>query len=97
MIDEIWKKWKGTIYVSNMGRVMDRSRRPGLLYPRYDKQKYSIIEFEDGILNVHMAVAALFVRNPSAYKFVEHRDGNKLNNRSSNLEWVQRKRAKKSN
>jgi hypothetical protein len=37
---------------------------------------------------IHRIVATLFVPNPYKKKFVNHIDGNKLNNDYSNLEWV---------
>jgi hypothetical protein len=39
---------------------------------------------------IHRLVAMAFVKNPNKYKEVNHKDGNKLNNKASNLEWVTR-------
>ncbi len=37
---------------------------------------------------LHVAVAQMFVPNPDKKPFVNHKDGNKHNARSDNLEWV---------
>lgn len=36
----------------------------------------------------HRLVAMLFLDNPNDYPYVHHKDGNKLNNHVSNLEWI---------
>jgi hypothetical protein len=37
---------------------------------------------------VHRLVAQTFIDNPNGYKYVDHKDGNGLNNNFTNLEWV---------
>ena len=39
-------------------------------------------------IKVHREVALNFVANPDGKKYVNHIDGNKLNNDAANLEWV---------
>lgn len=39
-------------------------------------------------IQAHRIVACLFIANPGNKKYVNHIDGNKLNNDISNLEWV---------
>lgn len=39
---------------------------------------------------VHVLVATLFVENPKNLPEVNHKDNDKLNNKASNLEWVDR-------
>lgn len=51
----------------------------------------TILKGPDGVLKnykVHRLVALLFVDNPLDKPEVNHRDGNKLNNHYTNLEWV---------
>lgn len=36
---------------------------------------------------VHRLIALTFIKNPNNYRFINHIDGNKLNNSISNLEW----------
>lgn len=76
--------------VSDTGRVRrcgsenDRSTRDRHGYPSVDL-------YQDGkrkTVRVHRLVAEAFVPNPGDKPEVNHKDGDKHNNNSSNLEWV---------
>lgn len=94
-MDEIWvpiRAYEHRYEVSNMGDV--RSNYFGefkLLKPRTVKGGYKrvalyanrrVIDF-----SVHRLVANAFIPNPKGLPQINHIDGNKLNNLSSNLEW----------
>jgi len=48
---------------------------------------YRAVSFNHTTQMIHKLVAKGFVKNPENKKFVNHLDGNKLNNHYSNLEW----------
>lgn len=96
---EIWKEIagaKGFIEVSNEGRVRSLLRgTPRILKTQVDNKGYHrirvTIEQIKMSYRVHREVAKAFIDNPSNLPQVNHIDGNKDNNRVSNLEWVTNK------
>ena len=58
-----------------------------LLQARQSSNGYLIVTLDGKQLIVHRLVATHFLPNPYNYSQVNHKDGNKLNNHYSNLEW----------
>jgi len=95
LVEEIWNQARvnfGDNYeVSNLGNVrrigstknLSPANRSGYFGVAFSLNNKKIF------YQIHRLVALSFVENgdPSK-KFVNHKDGNKFNNRASNLEWV---------
>jgi len=97
--------YEGYYEVSNLGRVRSIERlvpharygttkqQSKILRPAIDDGYFKVALSKDRTLRsmrVHRLVAAAFVDNPNDYTEVNHKDGDKLNNQVSNLEWCTR-------
>lgn len=96
MTKEIWQDitgYDGDYQVSNYGRVRSCKKResPFVLKQIAQRNGYmSVSLWKNGRKRnflVHRLVAIAFVTNPCEYNEINHRDENKQNNFSDNLEW----------
>jgi len=95
---EIWKDidgFEGLYEISSIGQINSIKRNGtlgGLLKQRIDRYGYStVVLYKNGTPNYysrHRLVAQAFIPNPNNYPEVNHKNGKKLDNFASNLEWV---------
>lgn len=100
---EIWKEWNinPLYHISNQGRVKRKEyiasngstyRERVLVGSKHlDGYVYVSLLMSDGTRKQktkHRLAASTFIDNKDNYKEVNHKDGNKMNNHISNLEWV---------
>lgn len=99
---EIWrhiKNYEGYYLVSNCGNIKSLKRkrlnggclRERILKPGIRGRGYLFVNLcrnrHKGRINIHRAVAKAFIFNPKYKPCINHKDGNKLNNSVTNLEW----------
>ena len=77
-------------YVSNLGRFKDSQ---GSIRHNYKVGEYGYIRVfvYNKVYRLHRLIAYAFLENPDNKQQVNHIDGDKLNNRLDNLEWVTNK------
>lgn len=92
-MNEVWKPIKGykrMYFVSNLGKIMNS--KGTILAQKFNRNGYYRVRlFLEGTprrLMVHRLVAECFKRNSNKVKIVNHKDGDKINNCATNLEWV---------
>lgn len=87
----VWKHYLDKYYVSNTGLIKNNTTGR-ILQSRLDKKGYlrCSISVNGKIQTVypHRLVGLLFVEGYKQGLTIDHIDGNKINNRASNLEWV---------
>lgn len=75
----------GTVFSAFTNRII----KP---YPIKGYLGYSfILDGKRKVWYAHRLIATAFIPNPENKKFVNHKDGNKHNNSTENLEWVTQK------
>jgi hypothetical protein len=94
MEQEIWKsiiknKEETGYEVSNLGNIRNTIRPSKILKPSLRSGYQSICISRNEKCKIHREVAIAFLPNDDVKKkFVNHIDGNKMNNKLDNLEWV---------
>lgn len=86
---EIWKRVTGyedSYMVSNMGRVLG-IKRNRILRAYVVKGNYLVVNLSGDKKYVHRLVATEFLNPISGKTCINHKDGDKFNNKVSNLEW----------
>lgn len=72
--------------ITRLGEIR-RKKTGRLLKPYDDKRGYLRVTLNGQNVKVHLLVAKMFVPNPNGYPIVDHKKGNKHDNRASQLEW----------
>ena len=98
--DEIWKDipgFEGRYQVSNIGNIRSlqdnhgneriQARATWVSSKGYQYVQLFVKDVRHNV-SVHHAVASAFIPNPEKKYTVNHKDGNKLNNQVTNLEWM---------
>lgn len=83
-IAEEWRHLFGHYYVSNLGRIKGRH---SIRKTQYGTGGYPIVHIKGKTYSIHRLVAKAFLPPDSGRPMVNHKDGNKSNNRVDNLEW----------
>jgi hypothetical protein len=92
---EKWKdirKYEGLYKISNKGNVKSFHKQEKKLKPILSKRNYFTVTLYKNGVGVQKRISRLvgksFIENDKNKPFINHIDGNKLNNNATNLEWV---------
>ena len=100
MKNETWKPvpdYEGLYQISNTGQVKSLKRKKEHILKPVPNKNYGYLQVmlvdtqrHYKLHYVHRLVASVFIENPNGYKFVTHIDGDKENNCTENLRWIEK-------
>lgn len=82
--------YKGLYKASSKGFILSKKRRGssgGILRPNLNRDGYLYVSLNGKTLKVHKLICITFHIKIPGKDFVDHKDGNKLNNASENVRW----------
>lgn len=85
------KGYKGFYNISSEGKVFSLKNKKELKLRYHNSGYIRLALYKEGKRNdifLHRLVAINFLENPNFKLQVNHKDGNKMNNKVDNLEWV---------
>lgn len=90
--DLYFKSWKlisgyDNYLISRNGKIYSKARDCIIKQSLSDGGKY-MIGLPEGSREVHRIVAEIYIPNPEKYKYVIHKNGDKLDNTVDNLQWA---------
>jgi hypothetical protein len=86
---EMWKS-VGAVYEVSTGGTIRNSVTGRVVHAFVGKDGYARVQIGGKTRTVHRVVAEAFVPLVDGKMFVNHKDGDKTNNRADNLEWCTR-------
>lgn len=97
-MEEIWKnipEYEGYYQASDLGRIKNVKTNKILKLYQNKRNKYIQSSLcKNGVcrvLRTHRLIAKTFLKNPNNYPCINHIDGDKTNNKVTNLEWCTQK------
>ena len=80
--------FNGTYLISNYGRLYSFNKKSYMIPQLNTSGYYNVVLSDKKHYYIHRLVATYFICNHQNKRYVNHIDGNKLNNIFTNLEWV---------